>query len=149
MVSPGSSRSTAARASMACRSVAATTASRTRLCHSSTGSRRARGSGMSSSAVVNGWKGEQFRRFGLGKGVTQEVAAANLGTGKVLQELGLAQRRVTLDVKVKSAIVALVRGRLMECQHVGKRHLPEIVVADEQPLERRREIRQLTVRHRR
>ena len=42
----------------------------------------------------------KLRGLLLGRRIAQETAAANLRAGQVLQEVGLAERRVKLDVKI-------------------------------------------------
>src|SRR5687768_12429078 len=107
MVSPASSRSTAARASMYCRSVAATIPSRMRACSSSSGWRSV-GASLMRRLVVHVGHGPQLLRLGLRPRVAQEVAAADFGTGEVLQQVGLAERRMAFDVEVKTGVVGAV-----------------------------------------
>src|SRR5688572_2670012 len=104
MVSPGSSRSTAASASIRCCSVAVTMVSRRCACSAHSGDSSACGSRMAH-LVVDGRHGSQLLCLRLRTGVAQKIAAADLGTGEVLQQMRLPQRRMTLDVKVKAGMV--------------------------------------------
>src|SRR5687767_6939472 len=107
MVSPGVSRSTAASASICCRSVAATIPSRMRPCSSSSGWSSVCASRMLRLVVHVGY-GAQFLGLRLGPRVAQEVAAADLGAGQVLQQVRFAKRRVDFDVEMKAGIIVAV-----------------------------------------
>ena len=76
--------------------------------------------------------------------VAQEVAAADLGPGQVLEQVRPAQRRMELDVEVESSDVLLQR-RLVKRHHVGERHPPQVVEPDDHVAEHRREIPSLLV----
>src|SRR5919106_3201159 len=103
MVSPPPvSWATAASSSAACRAHASTTASRTRSCRE----RRdwSRRSAPDTSApvllcVVHARDGLELRGLLLGSGVVQEVAAADLRAGEILEEARLAQGGMNLDVE--------------------------------------------------
>src|SRR5215203_2022464 len=102
MVSPSASRSTAASISTDCRSADATTASRIRACRSRIGSSNDSASRMRLYLVVNVGHRAQLLGLRFRTGVAEEVAAANLGSGQVLQQVRLAEWRMALDVKVES-----------------------------------------------
>src|SRR6185369_5569899 len=52
------------------------------------------------------------------------------------------------DVEMKTAIVASIRGRLVQRHDVRKRYLPEIVESDEHVLQHARQVEQLVRRQR-
>src|SRR5437764_5673038 len=64
----------------------------------------------------------QFRGLLFGRGVGEEVAAADLWACEVLQEVGLSERRVELDVEVEAPIVAAVGGGLVQRDDVWEGH---------------------------
>src|SRR6185503_9018783 len=128
------------------RSVAETTSSRTWSCSSRMASSRCRASRMTS-LVMDIRKGQQLRCLCFGQRIAQEIATADLRTCEVLQEVRFAERRVALDVEMKSGIVGVVSGRLMQREDVRKRHLPQVVVADKKALERHGELVHLSRRH--
>jgi len=74
----------------------------------------------------------QFRRFFFGRGVTQKISPAYLGTCEIFQQIRLAQRGMKLDVKVKRAVVATIGRRLMKRHDVRERHAPQIIELYEQ-----------------
>src|SRR5207237_8299665 len=73
----------------------------------------------------------QFRGLLFGRGVGEEVAAADLWACEVLQEVGLSERRVELDVEVEAPIVASVGRGLVQRHDVWEGHTPEVVELDE------------------
>src|SRR5688500_20210690 len=54
--------------------------------------------------VVNARPGSKLVRFAFRTRVVQEIAAANLGAGEVLEQPWTSQRRMNLDVEVKAAV---------------------------------------------
>src|SRR5689334_14366413 len=103
------------------------TASRMLPCSWSSGSRNARTSGKSRPRrrlVVNIRKRPQFFCFLFRQGIAEEVAAADLGTRQILQEVRLAQWRMELDMKMKRAVIRPVGWSLVEGHYIGKRHAP-------------------------
>ena len=85
----------------------------------------------------------KLRGLLLGRRIAQETAAANLRAGQVLQEVGLAERGVKLDVEMKAFVRPAIAGCLVQGHHVGERYLPQIVEADQHFLEHGRQIAQL------
>src|SRR5215510_6873543 len=71
--------------------------------------------------------GAKFCGLLFGRSVAEKVSAADLRAGKVLQEIRAPKRRMELDMKMKSAIVAIVCRRLVQRHDVRKRRLPKIV----------------------
>ena len=57
--------------------------------------------------VVRPAGGDELRRLLFRRRVAEKVAAANLRTGEVLQQVRAAERRVELDVEVEACGVAL------------------------------------------
>src|SRR5688500_10919415 len=102
-------------ASRPCRSVAATTSRRISACRERIVGRKDSGSGIRPAveAVMDIRDRKQFCGLRFGSCVAEKVAAPDLGTRQVLQQLGFSQRRVTLDVEVKAAVIAAVRRRLV------------------------------------
>src|SRR2546427_12244814 len=101
--SPAASEATAASSSDVCRVHAATTASRMRSCSARMGSSRCAASVTSTTlAVVHARDRLQLGRRGLGGGVVQEVAAADLRAREVLEQPRLAQRRGELNYENKN-----------------------------------------------
>src|SRR5712691_10133888 len=85
----------------------------------------------------------QLRGLFFGCSVVQKIAAADLRTGEVLAEPGLAQWWMDLDVKVKSSMRRVVGGRLVQHHHVRKRHAPQIVESNQRLAQHGREVREL------
>src|SRR5436190_14590696 len=75
-------------------------------------------------SVVHARQRPQLSGLLFRRSITQKISAADLGSGEILQEIRPAQRRMKLDVKMKVAIIAAIRRRLMQRHHVRKRHLP-------------------------
>ena len=87
--------------------------------------------------------GSQFSRFFLGRGVAQETASADFGAGEILQQIRFAQRRMDLDVKMKTVVSDAIGRRLVQDHHVWERHLPEIVEPDQGFLQDRCKVKYL------
>src|SRR5262245_41266493 len=62
------------------------------------------GQGLRGPLVMDGRHGAKLGRLLLGRRVAEKAPTAYLGTGKVLQEVGLAQRRVKFDMKMKAVV---------------------------------------------
>src|SRR5690349_17964208 len=116
---PSPSDATAARRSRPCPAHASTTAPRMRSCTARIGSSRCAASLTSAPLrVVHARDRPQLGRRVLRGGVVQEVAAADLRASEVLEQPGLAQRRMDLNMKVKSGVGRSIGGRLVQHHHV-------------------------------
>src|SRR5437764_4068732 len=119
MVSPVASAATAASCSDACRAHASTTALRTWSWSERIGSSRLSAPATSAALrVMHARDCLELGRLLLRGGVVQEVPAADLRASEVLEEARLAERRVDLDVKMKSRVGRAVRRRLVQHHHV-------------------------------
>src|SRR5678816_929336 len=98
MVSPSSSRSMRDRTPTCSRRICSSTEPRMASCSitidENSGCRSA-----IDRLVVGVRQQTQLRRLVLRQRVAQEIPATNLGTGEVLEQVRLAKRRMTLDVK--------------------------------------------------
>src|SRR5262249_39219870 len=86
--------------------------------------------------VVNLRLRAQFGGFLFGRGVTQEVAAADLGACQVFQQVRATQRRMKLDMEMEPAVIAAISRRLMQRHDVRERHSPQVVELHQQAFER-------------
>src|SRR5512143_1959518 len=75
--------------------------------------------------------GLKLSRLLLRGRVVEEVAAADLRAGEILEEARLAQRGMNLDVEVKSRRRLSLGGRLVQHHHVRERRAPQVVEPDE------------------
>src|SRR5262245_49778316 len=80
--------------------------------------------------VMSRRNGLQLRRLRLGRCVVEEIASADLGSGEVLEQARLSQRRMNLNVEVISRSIGL-RGRVMKDHDVRHGHAPEVLEANE------------------
>src|SRR5262245_59925496 len=90
--------------------------------------------------VVNLRLREQFGGFFFGRGVAQEVAAADLGARQVLQQVGTPKRRMNFDVEMEPAMIAAVSRRLMQGHDVWERYPPQVIELHQQAFERLGEV---------
>ena len=60
--------------------------------------------------VVHAGKLSKFLRLVFRQCITQKIAAADLRASEVLQQAGLAQRRMKLDMEMKAAWSATIEG---------------------------------------
>ena len=70
----------------------------------------------------------KFCGFLFGRRVADEIAAAGFGAGQVFEQVGRTQRWMDLDVKMEAFGRVAIRWRLMQCEDVRERKLPEIIV---------------------
>src|SRR5262249_20818966 len=91
----------------------------------------------------------QFGGFLFRRCVAQEIAAADLGTGQILQQVRATQRRMKLEVEMEPAMVAPVGRRLVQRHHVRERPPPQVVELHQKTFERLGEIAQLRLAERR
>src|ERR1043166_1744088 len=132
MVSPAASPEAPASASALSRAKASSTPARIRSWSARIGSSSCSGWAISAALlVVPGGDGPELRGFLLGRRVVEEVPAADLGAGQVLQQTRLPERRKDLDVEVKARIGAAIGRRLVQDHHVGERHPPEVLQPDQ------------------
>src|SRR5262245_5932938 len=71
----------------------------------------------------------QLCRLGFGRGVVEEIASADLGSGEVLEQARLSQRRMDLNVEVKSRSGGL-RWPVVEDHDVRHGYAPEVLETD-------------------
>src|SRR5262249_4613893 len=90
--------------------------------------------------VVDIRKRLQFSRLFFGRRIAEEISAADLRPGEVLQQIWLSQRWVKLNVKMKTAVVFSVSRRLTQRHDIWERHSPQIVEFHQDCLQNRREI---------
>src|SRR5262245_39576852 len=91
----------------------------------------------------------QFGGFLFRRRVAQEIAAADLGTRQIFQQVRTAQRRMKLDVEMEPAMIAPVGRRLVQRHHVRERPPPQVVELHQKTFERLGEIAQLSLAERR
>src|SRR5262245_37557117 len=91
----------------------------------------------------------QFGGFLFGRRVAQKIAAADFGTGQVLQQVRTAQRRMKLDVEMEPAVIVHVGRRLVQQHHIGERRPPQVVELHQKAFERSGEIAQFGLAERR
>src|SRR2546423_1000382 len=75
-------------------------------------------------SVVHAGRPPHLAAFLSGGSIPKKFPAADRGSGEILKEIRPAQRRINLDVKMKVAIIAATRRRLMQRHNVRKRHPP-------------------------
>src|SRR5215510_14400720 len=80
--------------------------------------------------VMSRRDGLQLCRLGFGRGVVEEIAAADLGTGEVLEQARLSQRRMNLNVEVISRSGTL-RGPVVQDHDVRHGHAPEVLESNQ------------------
>src|SRR6185312_6946790 len=91
---------------------------------------------------------DELRRLLFRGRVAEEVPAADLRPGEVLEQVRSAQRRMEFDVEMEPFDASIERG-LMERHHIWKWHLPEIVETNSHVAEDCREIPPFVVFQRR
>src|SRR6266508_170321 len=91
----------------------------------------------------------QLGRLLFRRRVAQEIAAADLGAGQILQQVRAPQRRMKLDVEMEPAVVVPVGRRLVQRHHIRERRPPQVVELHQKAFERFGEISQLGLAERR
>src|SRR5262245_59115507 len=73
----------------------------------------------------------QLVRLLFRQGVAKEIATADFRTCKIFQEARLAQRRMELNVKMKTVVDFAVSGGMMQSHDVWEGNAPKVVIAYE------------------
>ena len=73
----------------------------------------------------------QFGGLFLRRSVAEEIAAADLWSSQILQQVRLAQWWMELDMEMKTAVVATISRGLVQWHDVRKWHLPKIIELDQ------------------
>lgn len=84
---------------------------------------------------MNRWQGAEFGYFFSWNSVAEEVAASDLWPGQIFEQVWLTQRWMKLDVKMELAVITTVCWGVVQGHDVGKRHLPQIIEANEHRLQ--------------
>src|SRR5260370_40671277 len=72
----------------------------------------------------------QFFRLFFRRSVTQEISAADFGSGQVLQQVWFSQGRVKLYLKMETTVVGAGHRSLVQWHDIGEGHRPTSMKLD-------------------